>query len=108
MVEVSLSQFSSITPSPAWISTNIVYGLFLADHRILGLAETEMVVLPAILCQGLTAPTSWHQRGSILAGLSLSEVMVIQNAATDIAWFCGREITAPAMTDFVTDAVRQG
>ncbi|KAK3366679.1 hypothetical protein B0T24DRAFT_534698, partial [Lasiosphaeria ovina] len=49
----------------SWISVNVSYGLFLSDHLILRMQETELVVLPAIMTQSLHGPTYWHLRACL-------------------------------------------
>ncbi|KAF2678589.1 hypothetical protein K458DRAFT_446360 [Lentithecium fluviatile CBS 122367] len=41
-----------------WISNEIMYGLYLSDHRILDVVETEMVVLSGMIAQNLPRMTA--------------------------------------------------
>jgi hypothetical protein len=79
-------------PYLAWISTNISYGLFLADHTILNIVESELVILPAIMCQNLIKETHWHFRGCLRVGMSHAEVDQLQSIIKDIAETCGKEL----------------
>lgn len=76
----------------AWISTDISYGLFLADHSVLDIAESELVILPAIMCQNLAPSTKWHLRGCLRVGLTREEVESIQQCVERIAAACGKEL----------------
>ncbi|KAF2257360.1 hypothetical protein BU26DRAFT_527405 [Trematosphaeria pertusa] len=75
-----------------WISTDISYGLFLADHSVLDIAESELVILPAIMCQNLAPSTKWHLRGCLRVGLTREEVESIQQCVERIAAACGKEL----------------
>ncbi len=61
-----------------WISTDISYGLFLSNHQVLNIAESELVILPAILCQDLQGPTNWHLKGCLRVGFTPEEVDAVQ------------------------------
>lgn len=61
-----------------WISVAISYGLFLANHDVLSIQESELVILPAIMCQNLKGPTQWHLRGCLRVGMTKEEVDKIQ------------------------------
>ncbi|KAF2401605.1 hypothetical protein EJ06DRAFT_352207 [Trichodelitschia bisporula] len=50
-------------PDFLWLEERVIYGLFLADHSLLGQVETSVVVLAAMMCSGLLAPAEWHVRG---------------------------------------------
>ena len=76
----------------AFVSTDISYGLFLSDHQILDLPESELVILPAIMCQNLRGPTSWHLRGCVRAGITRPEVEQIQQVIERIAAYAGRKL----------------
>lgn len=54
---------------------------------MLDIAESELVILPAILCQNLKAPTMWHQRGCLRVGISRTEVWQVQKVSEAIASF---------------------
>lgn len=71
-------------------STEISYGLFLAEHRVLDIAGSEVVIVPAIVCQNLKGPTMWHQRGFLRVGISRAEVGQVQKVPEAIASFGGR------------------
>ncbi|KAH9907220.1 hypothetical protein F4778DRAFT_527259 [Xylariomycetidae sp. FL2044] len=73
----------------SWISVNISYGLFLADHRILDITETELVVLPSIMCQNLSGPTSWHLQASQNIGITREDAQKLQEATNIIAEYAG-------------------
>jgi hypothetical protein len=81
--------FPTHTLSAAWISTDISYGLFLADHSVLDVAESELVILPAIMCQKLKGPTFWHLRGCLSVGMKRAEVEKVQQTIELIAAACG-------------------
>ena len=76
----------------AWISTDISYGLFLADHKILGIVESQMVILSAIMFQNLAGATHWHLRGCLRLGLSRTEVEQLQVTIESIAQAFGKSL----------------
>jgi len=73
----------------AWISTDISYGLFLADHKILDIVETELVTMPAVMCQNLAKPTSWHLQACRNVGMSNQDIKAIQDVVDMVAGFAG-------------------
>ncbi|KAH9206274.1 AhpD-like protein, partial [Leptodontidium sp. 2 PMI_412] len=75
-----------------WLSTDISYGLFLANHTILDIVESELVILPAITCQNLNMATHWHLRGCLRVGISRDEVEEIQSVIHAIAEACGKNL----------------
>ena len=88
----------------AWLSTDISYGLFLADHNTLDIVESELVILPAIMCQGLATSTKWHLRGCLRVGCTRDEVECMQQAIEHIAATCGKELKGlPRVSDIPTD-----
>jgi alkylhydroperoxidase/carboxymuconolactone decarboxylase family protein YurZ len=83
------SSFGSHATDVAWISDNISYGLFLADHRILDITESEMVMAAAVLSTGLPGPAYWHLRASLRVGFSVEEVESLQQVVELVAGFGG-------------------
>lgn len=75
-----------------WISTNISYGYFLSDMSVLDLVETELVLLPAIMCQQLPGPAMWHLRCCVRAGIPREDVEQIHQCIEMIAAWAGRDI----------------
>ncbi|KAK2611942.1 hypothetical protein QQS21_002048 [Conoideocrella luteorostrata] len=86
-----------------WISVNVSYGLFLSDHRILSMQETELVVLPAIMTQNLRGPTYWHLRACLRVGMEPDEVEAIHRIIEAIAAYGGKTLDVQRVQD-VTDA----
>ncbi|KAI4912750.1 hypothetical protein J4E90_006156 [Alternaria incomplexa] len=87
-----------------WLSTDISYGLFLADHNTLDIIESELVILPAIMCQGLVPSTKWHLRGCLRVGCTREEVECIQQVIEHVAETCGKELKGlPRVSDIPTD-----
>ncbi|KAI1127086.1 hypothetical protein F5Y10DRAFT_201551 [Nemania abortiva] len=84
-----------------WISANVSYGLFLSDHRILDIQETELVVLAAIMAQNLREPTYWHLRACLRVGMQSVEVDAIH--IEGVAAFGGKTLQVQRVFD-VTDA----
>jgi hypothetical protein len=78
-----------ITPWPAWISTEITYGLYLSDHSILDGLSTELVVLAGIMIQNLKLATAWHLRGMQRLGVSMDVVELVQQCIEMVAAFTG-------------------
>ena len=108
-IYVSIPHFSQLsrlrlTPLAAWLSTDISYGLFLADHNTLDIIESELVILPAIMCQGLVPSTKWHLRGCLRVGCTREEVECIQQVIEHIAKTCGKQLQGlPRVSDIPTD-----
>lgn len=76
-------------PYPAWISTEITYGLYLSDHSILDGLSTELVVLGGIMIQNLKLETAWHLRGMRRLGVSMEVVELVQQCIEMVAAFAG-------------------
>lgn len=87
----------------AWISVNVSYGLFLSDHRILSMQETELVVLPAIMTQNLQGPTYWHLRACLRVGMEAEEVEAVHKIIEAVAAHGGKTLDVQRVAD-VTDA----
>ncbi|KAK3367559.1 hypothetical protein B0H63DRAFT_529275 [Podospora didyma] len=85
-----------------WISVNVSYGLFLSDHRILSMQETELVVLPAIMTHNLRGPTYWHLRACLRVGMEADEVEAIHKVIEAVAAHGGKAINVQRVKD-VTD-----
>jgi len=82
---------------------NVSYGLFLSDHRILSMQETELVVLPAIMTQNLHGPTYWHLRACLRVGIEPEEVEAIHKIIEAVAAYGGKTLGVQRVKD-VTDA----
>jgi hypothetical protein len=78
--------------SAEYITADISYGLFISDHSIINLVESELVILPAIMCQNLPGPTLWHLRGCVRAGISAQDVEKIHQCIEMIATFAERPL----------------
>ncbi|KAI4641758.1 hypothetical protein J4E93_007856 [Alternaria ventricosa] len=90
----------------AWLSTDISYGLFLADHNTLNIIESELAILPAIMCQGLVPSTKWHLRGCLRVGCTREEVECIHQVIEHIAKTCGKQLQGlPRVSDLPTDEI---
>nr|ODN85905.1 hypothetical protein L203_04404 [Cryptococcus depauperatus CBS 7841] len=76
-----------------WISTDISYGLFLSDHSVLDITESQLVILPAIMCQDLKGPTDWHLRGCLRLGLTREEVDAVQRVVERIVTHGGGKLS---------------
>ena len=56
------------------------------------LAESELVILPAIMCQNLSGPTLWHLRACIRAGISPADTERIQQCIELVADYANRPV----------------
>ena len=83
----------------------VIYGLFLSDHTVLSPVETEIVVLSAIMCQGLRGPTIWHLRGLRRLGISEVDVDGVQRAVELVASWLGRDVKGWPTVKDVADAI---
>jgi hypothetical protein len=77
-----LTEHDLLTKKPAWLSTEITYGLYLSDHSILDAVDTELVVLGGIMMQNLPRETGWHLRGTRRIGVSFEDVEVVQQCVS--------------------------
>lgn len=99
------STWGSHRPDFEYLEKDIIYGLFLSDHSILSAIEAELVILTAIMCQGLRAPTIWHLRGLRRLGVSAADVESVERSIEHIAKWAGRETEGwPRVDDVVLDA----
>ncbi|KAG7007737.1 hypothetical protein G7Y79_00008g023750 [Physcia stellaris] len=85
-----------------YLEKNIIYGLYLSDHDVLSAIEAEVVILTAIMCQGLPAPTIYHLRGLRRLGISAEDVEALEMAVEAVAEWAGRETSHwPRVVDVV-------
>ncbi|KAF2473604.1 uncharacterized protein BDR25DRAFT_340949 [Lindgomyces ingoldianus] len=75
-----------------WISTEITYGLYLSDRKILDDLDTELVVLVGIMVQNLRLETHWHIRGTRRIGVSKGDVEIIVACVHKVANFMGTSL----------------
>ncbi|KAF4632778.1 hypothetical protein G7Y89_g5347 [Cudoniella acicularis] len=75
------------------ISTDISYRLFLANYSILDIVESELIIIPVIMCQNLKMATHWHFRGCLRMVISRAEVEEIHGAIKIIAEACGKSLS---------------
>ncbi|KAL3460342.1 hypothetical protein BJX64DRAFT_263326 [Aspergillus heterothallicus] len=73
----------------SWLSTEITYGLFLSDRRVLDDLDTQLVVLPAIMSQNLPIETHWHIRGTRRLGVPMEDVKTVAECVKLVAAFYG-------------------
>jgi hypothetical protein len=74
-----------------WLVKRVIYGLFLADRSILNTIETELVVVAAIMAQGLRAPSMWHLRGLRRLGIGLDAVERVCEIIRTCGEWCGKD-----------------
>lgn len=85
-----------------YLERNIIYGLYLSDHEVLSAVEAEVVILTAIMCQGLRSPTIWHLKGLRRLGITAEQVEALEGAIEKIAEWAGRETSHwPRIADVV-------
>lgn len=65
-----------------WISSEITYGLYLSDHRILNGVETEICVLSGMYCLGLPRMMGWHLRACRRIGISSEDCELLQQCVS--------------------------
>ncbi|KAF5022727.1 hypothetical protein F66182_5275 [Fusarium sp. NRRL 66182] len=85
----------------AWISTEITYGLFLSDRKVLDDVDTQLVVLPAIMSQNLPLETHWHIRGTRRIGVCKEDVQAIWDSASAVSEFFGNKLSKVPTVDEV-------
>ncbi|TVY82403.1 hypothetical protein LSUE1_G003874 [Lachnellula suecica] len=86
-----------------FISTEISYGFFLADHTVLDLVETELVMMPNILSQDLNGPAMWHIRGCVRSGITPEETETIQQISEDVVAWAGKNADVGRVTEISDD-----
>ncbi|KAI9799394.1 MAG: hypothetical protein M1833_004094 [Piccolia ochrophora] len=97
--------FGSHAAELEWLEKNVIYGLFLADFSVLGAVETELAVMPAIMCQSLRAPTIWHLRGMRRVGISDVDIQAVEEVIKVLATHFGKDSRAwPSITDVPKDS----
>ena len=74
-----------------WLEKRVIYGLFLADHSILNTIETELVVVSAIMAQGVRAPSLWHVRGLRRLGVGFHAVERVCEVIRACGEWCGKD-----------------
>lgn len=99
------TSLGSCGPLIQWIDEAIVYGLFLADHSLLSPVESELVTLPAIMCQGLRSPTLWHLRGLRRVGVEEEHIEGMQKVVEKVAGWAGTSTEGWPRVRDVTDEV---
>lgn len=57
-----------------WLATNLAYGMFLSDNRMLGPVETELVILSGMMCEGVRNAQVMHLKG--IMGLGVKREVV--------------------------------
>jgi hypothetical protein len=77
---------------PEWASIDISCGLFLGDHQVLNIAESELVILPAILCHNLPGPTEWRLEACLRVGFTREEVDAVQRVVERVVMYGGGEV----------------
>lgn len=88
----------------AWLSTEITYGLYLSDRQVLDDLDTQLVVLPGIMCQNLRLETHWHIRGTRRLGVEKGDVEVICDCVRAVAAFFGMKLDkVPSVEDVESD-----
>jgi hypothetical protein len=79
-LEPIFSTWGAHRPAFEWLEKSIIYGHFISDHTILSPVETELVIMPGILAQGLGAPAVWHIRGMLRLGVPREDVQAVVNS----------------------------
>lgn len=75
-----------------WISSDITYGLYLSDHRILNGVETELCVLSGMFCLGLPRMMGWHLRAFRRIGVSSEDCEKVQQCIEMCAEHLGVQV----------------
>jgi hypothetical protein len=74
-----------------WLEKRIIYGMFLSDHNILNIIETEVLLVASIMCQGLNAATMWHIRGLRRLDVSVEDAEKVCDIIKMVAKFSGKD-----------------
>ncbi|KAI9859687.1 MAG: hypothetical protein M1824_003659 [Vezdaea acicularis] len=72
-----------------WLEKRVIYGEFLSEDRVLGVLESELVTLTAIMCQGLEGPTRWHLKGIRRLGVGRRDVERVEEMVRETATAVG-------------------
>lgn len=87
-----------------WVEKNVIYGLFLSDHSVLSPVESELVIIPGIMAQGLAAPAVWHLRGMRRLGVPREDVQGVVDCVKRVAQLLGVDTTSWPDADSVSEA----
>jgi hypothetical protein len=72
-----MSTWGSYEADFQWLEKGVVYGMFLADTRVLEQKVVSCLNIAGIMCQGLEAPTMWHVRGLRRLGVSVDDAEIV-------------------------------
>lgn len=104
-LEPIFSTWGSHRPDFEWLEKQVIYGLMLSDHSVLSDVETELVVVPAIMCQDLASPTVWHLRGTRRLGVSAEDVDAVRDAVALVGKWAGKDTTQWPSTKDIKDQI---
>ena len=102
-LEPIMSTWGSHRADFDFLETNVIYGLFLADHSVLDQVEAEIVTLCSIMCQGLKGPTMWHLRGLLRMDVAREDVESMKRATMMVADWCGKSTEGWAELEEIND-----
>ncbi|KAI9331262.1 hypothetical protein DFJ73DRAFT_781680 [Zopfochytrium polystomum] len=85
------------------LTRDVNYGMTLSHSRVLGLADTELVVLAALVTMNLRAETLWHLRGARRVGWKEEVVASVRDACVEACRFWGRPTDRVPRVDEVSE-----
>lgn len=80
------------TSFTAFVSTELLYSLFLADRSAIYLVASEVNIFPIMMRHNAPGPQLWHLRDDMSAGISSADTERIQQCLEMIAHYAGRPI----------------
>lgn len=80
-----MSTWGSYEADFQWLEKGVVYGMFLADTRVLEQKVVSCLNIAGIMCQGLEAPTMWHVRGLRRLDVSVEDAEVVCDVVKRVA-----------------------
>ena len=102
--EVTATMLQTWGPDFAWLSKDVVYGLFYGDDSVLDMLETELITYASVACQGLFVPMGNHLSGLQRLGISLEEAEGATAAAEMVSKWTGQDTSSwPKVGELIPD-----
>lgn len=90
------------------LATGLAYGLFWSDNRVLGPVETELVVVCAVLVDGVRLAQTMHCKGIMGLGLSRDSLRTVVSVVKELVEKLGRSSEGWISIDEIVDLREQG
>lgn len=91
-----------------WLATNLAYGMFLSDNRMLGPVETELVILSGMMCEGVRNAQVMHLKGIMGLGVKREVVGKVLGILRAVAENLGSNTADWERLEGIVDVREQG